>query len=187
MNFRIVENSHLGIDRVSNTDGIVVSNAPLGPNFPKGVFVAQDGSNSGENQNFKLVPWENIAAATDPHLLIDTEWNPRNLPGDLTGDRNIGIDDIGEFAKQWLETTQPGDAHGDHAIDCRDLQTLCSQWLGDKLGSQADFNLDRSVDFLDFAFIGGKWRRNHLYLPTDFNADGRVDFSDFARLAGKCL
>jgi myo-inositol-hexaphosphate 3-phosphohydrolase len=77
MGFKIAENTALGIDGVSNTDGIGVSNVFLGPSFPQGVFVAQDGHNTGGNQNFKLVPWENIATAITPNLLIDTGWNPR--------------------------------------------------------------------------------------------------------------
>jgi len=42
---------------VSDTDGIDVTATPLGPRFPRGLFVAQDGRNDGANQNFKLVPW----------------------------------------------------------------------------------------------------------------------------------
>ena len=183
MNFRIIANGAAGIDKVSNTDGIAVTSAPLGSRFPKGIFVAQDGSNTGANQNFKAVPWESIATAVTPGLAIDVEWNPRNMPGDLTGDGNIGIDDIGEFVNQWLETAQSGDTNGDRAVNCYDLQALCSEWLGTMLGLQADFNTDRSVDFRDFAVIGSKWGRNHLYPPADFNTDGRVDFCDFARLA----
>ncbi len=49
-----------GIDAVSGTDGVDVTTASLGPSFPAGVFVAQDGSNDTGNQNFKLVPWESI-------------------------------------------------------------------------------------------------------------------------------
>jgi 3-phytase len=45
-----------GIDAVSDTDGIDATAASLGPAFPQGVFVAQDGKNDGGNQNFKLVP-----------------------------------------------------------------------------------------------------------------------------------
>jgi 3-phytase len=50
-----------GIDAVSDTDGIDATAANLGPAFPQGVFVAQDGKNQGGNQNFKLVPWQAIA------------------------------------------------------------------------------------------------------------------------------
>jgi len=73
MNFRIIENTALGIDRASNTDGIAVTSAFLGPAFPNGAFVAQDGHNSGGNQNFKVVPWESIATAVTPGLTIDAK------------------------------------------------------------------------------------------------------------------
>ncbi|MHC4742157.1 MAG: phytase, partial [Planctomycetota bacterium] len=86
MSFRIVENAGMGIDGVSDTDGIGVTSAFLGEAFPNGVFVAQDGINDGANQNFKLVPWENIAVAVSPDLVIADGWNPRNVPHDLTLD-----------------------------------------------------------------------------------------------------
>jgi len=66
------------IDGCSDTDGIEVMSAPLGPAFPKGLFVAQDGSNPGGNQNYKLVPWESIAEKFTPPLRIDLGWNPRS-------------------------------------------------------------------------------------------------------------
>jgi 3-phytase len=49
-----------GIDAVSDTDGIDATAASLGPAFPQGLFVAQDGKNDDGNQNFKLVPWQAI-------------------------------------------------------------------------------------------------------------------------------
>ncbi|MDZ8186394.1 MAG: phytase [Nostoc sp. ChiSLP02] len=79
------------IDSVQESDGADVINVPLGPNFPFGLFVTQDGSNEpgkivndeGEQENissnFKLVPWENIANAFGNPLKIDTtSYNPRN-------------------------------------------------------------------------------------------------------------
>jgi len=48
------------IDGTSDTDGIDVTTANLGPAFPHGVFIAQDGLNDRGNQNFKLVPWQLI-------------------------------------------------------------------------------------------------------------------------------
>jgi 3-phytase len=56
--FRIVAGRR--IDGVSDTDGIDVTTAGLGPLFPRGVFVAQDGDNGPARQNFKLVPWPAI-------------------------------------------------------------------------------------------------------------------------------
>jgi 3-phytase len=47
-------------DGVSGTDGIDATTAPLGELFPAGVFVAQDGENEEENQNFKLVPLDEL-------------------------------------------------------------------------------------------------------------------------------
>lgn len=52
-----------GIDAVEDTDGIDVTMANLGPAFPLGVFVAQDGINDKGNQNFKLVPLQAIISA----------------------------------------------------------------------------------------------------------------------------
>jgi 3-phytase len=79
------------IDSVQESDGADVINVPLGPNFPFGLFVTQDGSNEpakivsdeGEEENissnFKLVPWENIANAFPNSLNIDTtSYDPRN-------------------------------------------------------------------------------------------------------------
>jgi 3-phytase len=57
--FKIVAGN--GIDGTEQTDGIDVTTANLGPAFPNGVFIAQDGKNDTANQNFKLVPWQQIA------------------------------------------------------------------------------------------------------------------------------
>ncbi len=78
------------IDGVQGSDGADVLNVPLGPNFPYGLFVTQDGDNlprvlvedDGEleniSTNFKFVPWENIATAFANPLNIDTSsYNPR--------------------------------------------------------------------------------------------------------------
>jgi myo-inositol-hexaphosphate 3-phosphohydrolase len=69
LTFRVAANSALGIDEVSETDGIDVTSMGLGPAFPSGLFVAQDGSNPGANQNFKLVPWPSIARLANPPLI----------------------------------------------------------------------------------------------------------------------
>lgn len=63
--FHVVADDATGIDGASETDGLDVTSANLGPAFPHGVFVVQDGRNitPDERQNFKLVPWERIAEA----------------------------------------------------------------------------------------------------------------------------
>lgn len=64
--FRIIAGAR--IDDVTETDGIHVTTANLGPAFPKGVFIAQDGLDDKGKQNFKLVPWQSIidGAAASP-------------------------------------------------------------------------------------------------------------------------
>jgi len=56
--FRIAQGN--GIDSVEETDGIDVTTANLGPLFPQGVIVVQDGINDKGNQNFKLVPYQQV-------------------------------------------------------------------------------------------------------------------------------
>lgn len=46
-----------GIDDVEQTDGIAITTTGLGDRFPHGVFVAHDGRNGREHQNYMLVPW----------------------------------------------------------------------------------------------------------------------------------
>ena len=52
--FRIVGRGP--VDAVEGTDGIAGVGAPLGPRFPTGLLVVQDGDNDDGNQNFKLMP-----------------------------------------------------------------------------------------------------------------------------------
>jgi len=56
-------------DDCDQTDGITAYAGDLGPNFPSGAFVCQDGRNhrpgSYGSQNFKLVPWEKVRAVAD--------------------------------------------------------------------------------------------------------------------------
>ena len=75
--FHVVADASTGIDGVSETDGIDVTSANLGPAFPHGAFVAQDGRNitPAERQNFKLVPWERIAAGMGLELHLG--YDPR--------------------------------------------------------------------------------------------------------------
>lgn len=61
--FSVIADPAKGIDGVSETDGLDVSSANLGPGFEHGAMIAQDGRNMlpVENQNFKFVPWSTIA------------------------------------------------------------------------------------------------------------------------------
>ncbi|PXA96468.1 3-phytase, partial [Nostoc sp. 3335mG] len=45
------------------TDGIDIGVGDFGPDYPGGIFIAQDGQNAPRAQNFKLVAWDDIKKA----------------------------------------------------------------------------------------------------------------------------
>lgn len=51
------------IDGTFDTDGIELALGDFGPQFPGGLFVAQDGNNLPQAQNFKYLSWAEIRAA----------------------------------------------------------------------------------------------------------------------------
>ena len=51
------------IDGTSDTDGIDLMLGNFGPAYPQGLFVAQDGDNAPETQNFKYVSWAAVRKA----------------------------------------------------------------------------------------------------------------------------
>jgi len=51
------------IDGTSDTDGIDLMLGDFGPAYPGGLFVAQDGDNAPDTQNFKLVSWTAVRRA----------------------------------------------------------------------------------------------------------------------------
>lgn len=63
--FRIGLNAELGIDGVSETDGLEVTSANLGGPWSAGMLMVQDGRKRMPegNQNYKYVPWQSIADA----------------------------------------------------------------------------------------------------------------------------
>lgn len=63
--FAITGDDSISVDGASDTDGIHAVSVNLGSDYPQGMFIAQDwynidGSYTVENQNFKMVSWENI-------------------------------------------------------------------------------------------------------------------------------
>jgi 3-phytase len=63
---RFVGRFRIGAGRfgaTSETDGIAAMTGDFGAAFPGGLFVAQDGDNAPAAQNFKLVPWADVAKA----------------------------------------------------------------------------------------------------------------------------
>ena len=63
--FRVGLNGALGIDGASETDGLEVTGANLGGAWSEGLLVVQDGRKRmpESTQNFKLVPWSDVAKA----------------------------------------------------------------------------------------------------------------------------
>ena len=63
--FRVGLNGALGIDGASETDGLEVTSANLGGPWSAGLLVVQDGRKRlpESTQNFKLVPWAEVAKA----------------------------------------------------------------------------------------------------------------------------
>ena len=51
------------IDGTSDTDGIDLMLGDFGPAYPGGLFVAQDGDNAPDTQNFKFVSWTSVRRA----------------------------------------------------------------------------------------------------------------------------
>lgn len=66
--FRIADNANKTIDGAEETDGLAVTSSYLGANYSSGLLVVQDGFNRlpKENQNFKLVSWEQIEKIITP-------------------------------------------------------------------------------------------------------------------------
>ena len=59
--FRIADGAT--VDGTSETDGIELMQGDFGPDYPVGLFIAQDGANPGGAQNFKLVDWRAVLSA----------------------------------------------------------------------------------------------------------------------------
>ena len=58
--FRIAADA---LGSTEETDGIALMGGSFGPDYPEGLFIAQDGQNEPEAQNFKLVSWADVKAA----------------------------------------------------------------------------------------------------------------------------
>src|SRR5690606_19013971 len=65
--FSVLADPALGIDGISETDGLEVLSANVGGPYAGGIFIAQDGRNIApqEYQNFKLVAWSAIAGVLE--------------------------------------------------------------------------------------------------------------------------
>lgn len=125
-----------GIDDVTGTDGLDVTNVDLGPLFPFGAFIAQDNVNPGAHQNFKLVRWDAIALAAPQPLVIDTSsWDPRAITGDINNDGTVDVVDMLLLLAAWGPCPQcpgpqecPADLNGNCQVSIVDFLALLLHW-----------------------------------------------------------
>jgi 3-phytase len=203
-NFQIVASAT--IDAVTETDGIEVASFAMGPAFPQGLFVAQDGVNSPQNQNYKLVPWEGIAQAFAPALDVDPSFDPRGgtpPPACADGLDNDGddlvdhpadpgcadADDDDEAADCTPDLDSDGDDRCDAADNClADPNVDQRDTNADGYGSACDLDVDQSglVGIHDwnalrtsFGFAAGE----PAYDPDlDANGDGVIGAFEFSQM-----
>ncbi|HEX7116677.1 MAG TPA: phytase [Steroidobacter sp.] len=66
--FHVIANAAAGVDGASETDGLDVVSGALGPSFPDGLLVVQDGRNlmPSARQNFKYVSWRDVLQSLEP-------------------------------------------------------------------------------------------------------------------------
>jgi 3-phytase/alkaline phosphatase D len=107
------------VDQANESDGAHVVNVNLGPRYPSGLLVVQDGANDPQHvvqdeeelennsTNFKFVPWEHVATAFDPPLIIDpVSANPRAM----TLPNGVAAGDTTQTSTVlWTRSTVPGD------------------------------------------------------------------------------
>jgi hypothetical protein len=119
-----------------------------------------------------------------------------HLPGDLTGDCIVDINDLNSLAQGWLSPTGP-DLTGDGIANFADFAVLADFWqtTGDSnsVPSQdnlldADLNDDGIVDFSDVIVLCGDWlAEGGPCVRADLKQDGVIDLKDFAILAKSWL
>jgi 3-phytase len=154
--FKIVDGG--GVDGVNGQDGIDVTNFPLGPSYPAGLFTSQDhnntnaGNGNSGNQNHKLVSWQRIADAFSPRLLVDTTFDPRQVGAeDAGGDPGPGTTttpslrsgaDVVAATSDGVLWNYPANGHG--GFQAR--QKIGVGWSGLAKGFVTDWNSDGTLD-----------------------------------------
>jgi len=124
------------IDGVSDTDGIDVTNMNLGTGFIERCFVAHDASNTTQgNENYKLVPWEDIvdeagSQSTPVTLLNDTSWDHRISPGNALCKLYISADPSSDNTQFYTmppeldDNDDMGPVHTDYDLEGVDIHPI---------------------------------------------------------------
>ena len=183
-------------NEVWNSDGLT---------FTAGGFTGQITIDINQNLKDANSHILSLELATDVSNLNSTmyfsQWdfvrmlNACNLPGDLTGDCKVDINDLAVFTEGWLEPDGP-DLTGDGANNFADFAVLADNWgiISDVNSAQppqdnlidADLNDDGIVDYGDVIIFCGDWLADGgPCVRADLKEDGVIDFFDFAKLAEK--
>ncbi|MEQ9461489.1 MAG: hypothetical protein RIG82_11125 [Phycisphaeraceae bacterium] len=104
------------------------------------------------------------------------------LPGDVTGDGAVDLDDINAFYAAIGGSDPLFDLDGDSNVDADDVAFLITQILG---SSPGDANLDLAVDLVDLSTLASNFGATLIsdYSKGDFNLDGEVNLIDLSTLA----
>jgi myo-inositol-hexaphosphate 3-phosphohydrolase len=158
-----------GIDGTEDTDGIDVTTANLGPTFSHGMFVAQDGTNDGGNQNFKLVPWERVVGDGNP---LPTGTPKPGTPQPTTPPQPT-IPSGGSCAETQIATMQAIGDDGNVPQNVLD-DNYATRWSHKGVGSwiEADLDSRQSVCAVSIAWYRGGERVNSFAIQV--STDGQT-------------
>jgi 3-phytase len=101
--FRVRTSEDGAVDGVNHTDGLAVTSASLGPDWPAGLLVVQDNDNRRprENQNFKLVCWTDVEEAIGlPRSAAPRATLTSFLPGNAAGIPSRSVDVIANRSRR---------------------------------------------------------------------------------------
>ncbi|WP_439346187.1 phytase [Vacuolonema iberomarrocanum] len=176
------------IDQVNESDGLDVINMPLGPDFPNGLLVLQDGANDPQNAveddeelennstNFKFVPWDSVAESFDNPLLVDSaSFDPRDpQPQSLVN--GVASGDVSQDSVVlWARSTFPGTVTFDYSTDPN-----FGAIAGTTTATVTDINQPVKVDI-----TGLDSNTEYFYRVTDAAGDSETGRFQTAAVAGE--
>ncbi|MGF1537979.1 MAG: phytase [Elainellaceae cyanobacterium] len=172
-----VVGDNLNIDQVNESDGLDVINVPLGPDFPNGLLVLQDGANDPQNAvpdeeelennstNFKFVDWADVAASFEVPLDVDTtSYDPRN-PEPMSLVNGIASGDVTQDSVVlWARSTFVGEVTFEYSTSA-DFSAIA----GSTTATVTDITLPVKVNV-----EGLEANTEYFYRVTDAAGDSQV-------------
>jgi 3-phytase/alkaline phosphatase D len=118
------------IDQANDSDGLELVNVSLGPDYPNGLLVVQDGVNDtqvlvtddGEleniNTNFKFVSWDAVANSFENKLQINNHsFDPRNPEANSLVNGISSGDTTQNSTLLWARSTFKGEVSFEYSLD----------------------------------------------------------------------